>query len=45
MPHIEDQIHTLGGFKYFTSLDLESVFYQVRMAANSIEKKPLVTPY
>lgn len=44
MPLIEEQIDKLGGNKYFTGLDLASGYYQVPMAADSIEKTAFVTP-
>lgn len=44
LPLIEDQLDKLGGNKYFISLDLASGFYQVPMAADSIEKTAFITP-
>lgn len=44
MPRIEDQIDKLGDNRYFTGLDLASGYYQVPMAAESIEKTAFVTP-
>jgi len=44
MSLIEDQIDKLGGNRYFTGLDLASGYYQVPMAADSIEKTAFVTP-
>lgn len=44
LPIIDDQIDRLGGYKYFTTLDLMSGFYQVPMSTDSIEKTGFVTP-
>ncbi|KMQ98330.1 hypothetical protein RF55_1303 [Lasius niger] len=44
MPLIEEQIDKLGGSRYFTGLDLASGYYQVPVAANSVEKTAFVTP-
>jgi len=44
MPLIEEQIDKLGGSRYFTGLDLASGYYQVPVAADSVEKTAFVTP-
>lgn len=44
MPLIEEQIDKLGGYKYFTGLDLASGYYQVPVADDSIAKTAFVTP-
>lgn len=44
MPLIKEQIDKLGGNRYFTELDLALGYYQVPMAADSIEKTAFVTP-
>lgn len=44
MPLIEEQIDKLGGNRYFTGLDLASGYYQVPVAADSIEKTAFITP-
>ncbi|CAK9796589.1 Transposon Ty3-I Gag-Pol polyprotein [Anthophora quadrimaculata] len=44
LPLIEDQINQLGGYRYYTGLDLASGYYQVPLAENSIEKTAFVTP-
>lgn len=41
---IEEQIDKLGGYKYFTGLDLASGYYQVPVAEDSIAKTAFVTP-
>ncbi|XP_011861043.1 PREDICTED: uncharacterized protein K02A2.6-like [Vollenhovia emeryi] len=44
MPLIEEQIDKLRGYRYFTGLDLALGYYQVPVAAESIEKTAFVTP-
>jgi transposase InsO family protein len=50
LPLIEDQLDRLGGdgkggkFKYFTALDMFSVFYQVSVDKDSIDKTAFITP-
>lgn len=43
LPHMEDQIDQLKNYKYFTTLDLFSGYYQVKMGENSIPKTAFVT--
>lgn len=44
LPLIEDQLDALGSAKWFTALDMASGFYQIPIAADSIEKTAFVTP-
>lgn len=45
LPLIDDHIDKLGGFKYFTSLDMATGFHQVPMKDNdSVSKTAFVTP-
>lgn len=44
LPRIEDQLDSLGGNGYFTSLDLASGYYQVPMAEESKRLTAFVTP-
>lgn len=44
LPRIEDVLHRLSGARFFTSLDLESGFWQVPMAKEHREKTAFVTP-
>jgi hypothetical protein len=44
LPLIEDHLDRLGGYSFFTTLDLSSGFYQVPMSDESIEKTAFVTP-
>ncbi|KZS05237.1 Uncharacterized protein APZ42_031640 [Daphnia magna] len=44
LPRIEDVLDRLGGAQFFTSLDLESGFWQVPMAKEHQEKTAFVTP-
>lgn len=44
LPRIEDVLHRLSGARFFTSLHLESGFWQVPMAEEHREKKAFVTP-
>lgn len=43
MPRIEDLIDRLQGCKYFTSLDLKSGYYQIKMNDESIHKTAFIT--
>ena len=43
LPHIEDSLNTLGGARYFCSLDLASGYLQVEMYAADREKTAFVT--
>ncbi|KAG6439713.1 hypothetical protein O3G_MSEX001014 [Manduca sexta] len=44
MPRVEDQIDKLRGFKYYTTLDLASGYYQIPIAPSSQDKTSFVTP-
>ena len=43
LPHIEDSLNTLGGARFFCSLDLASGYWQVEMDAADWEKTAFVT--
>ena len=43
LPHIEDSLNTLGGTRFFCSLDLASGYWQVEMDAADREKTAFVT--
>ena len=43
LPHIEDSLNTLGGARFFCSLDLTSGYWQVEMDAADREKTAFVT--
>ena len=43
LPHIEDSLNTLGGARFFCSLDLASGYWQVEMDAADREKTAFVT--
>ena len=43
LPHIEDSLNTLGGARFFCSLDLASRYWQVKMDAAEWEKTAFVT--
>ena len=43
LPHIEDSLNTLGGARFFCSLDLASGYWQVEMDAEDREKTAFVT--
>lgn len=43
MPRIEELIDRLQGCKFFTSLDLKSGYYQIRMAEESVHKTAFIT--
>ena len=45
IPRIDDLLDQLGGTRYFTTLDLASGFWQIRMEADSREKTAFVTPH
>lgn len=45
LPRIEDLLDILGQAKYFSSIDLPSSFWQIRMDPNSQEKTAFITPY
>lgn len=43
LPLIKEQIDKLGGYRYFTGLDLASGYYQVPLATESVEKTAFIT--
>ena len=43
LPHIEDSLNTLGGARFFCSLDLASRYWQVEMYAADREKTAFIT--
>ena len=43
LPHIEDSLNTLGGARFFCSLDLASGYWQVEMDAADREKTAFIT--
>ncbi len=43
MPLVEDVIDQLGNSAWFTALDLQSGFWQIRMASENIKKTVLIT--
>jgi len=43
MPLVEDVIDQLGSSSWFTTLDLQSGFWQIRMAPEDIKKTALIT--
>jgi hypothetical protein len=43
LPNIEDLLDSLGGAKFFTTLDAASGYYQIPMSQDSIEKTGFVT--
>ena len=45
LPRIDDLLDQLGGARYFSTLDLASGFWQIRMDPNSREKTAFVTPH
>ena len=44
LPRIDDLLDQLGFARYFSTLDLASGYWQVRMHPNSVEKTAFVTP-
>lgn len=44
MPIVEELIDRLKGCKYFTSLDLKSGYYQIKIKESSISKTAFITP-
>lgn len=44
MPLVEDLINRLRGCKYFTSLDLKSGYYQIKIKDDAIPKTAFITP-
>ena len=45
LPRIDDSIDALRGSKWFSSLDLKSGFWQVRMAPEDVEKTAFSSPF
>ena len=45
LPRIKDLLDVLGQAKYFSSIDLASGFWQIRMHPNSREKTAFITPH
>jgi hypothetical protein len=43
MPLVEDVIDQLGKSTWFTTLDLQSGFWQIRMASEDVKKTALIT--
>jgi hypothetical protein len=43
MPLVEDVIDQLGSSAWFTALDLQSTFWQIRMAPKDVKKTVLIT--
>ncbi len=43
MPLVEDVIDQLGNLTWFTALDLQSGFWQIRMAPEDVKKTALIT--
>jgi hypothetical protein len=43
MPLIEDIQNQLTSFKWFSTLDLQSGFWQIPMALNDVKKKTVIT--
>ena len=44
LPRVDDLLDQLGGAKFFTTLDLASGFWQIRVAQGSREKTAFVVP-
>ncbi|XP_066258249.1 uncharacterized protein [Euwallacea similis] len=44
LPNIEDLINQLGGYKYFSSLDMKQGYYQIPLNKESIDKTAFITP-
>ena len=45
LPRIDDLLDQLGASRYFSSIDLASGYWQIRMHAESVEKTAFVTPH
>ena len=45
LPWVDDLLDQLGQSKYFTTLDLASGYWQIRVAPNSRDKTAFVTPH
>jgi hypothetical protein len=43
MPLVDDVISQLGKSTWFTALDLQSSFWQIRMALEDVKKTALIT--
>eukprot|EP00118_Oscarella_pearsei_P018893 m.196972 g.196972 ORF g.196972 m.196972 type:complete len:1094 (+) comp39535_c1_seq2:160-3441(+) len=44
LPRIDDILYTLNGQRFFTSLDMQSGYWQIPLAANSRKKTAFTTP-
>ena len=44
IPRVDDSLNLLAGNQYFTSLDLQSDFWQLSVAPEDIEKTAFITP-
>ena len=45
LPRVDDLLDQLGNSRYFTTLDLASGYWQIRVAPGSREKTAFITPY
>ena len=45
IPHIEDEINRIMGFKIFLDIDLRNAFHQVRLSEKSSKLLSIVTPW
>ena len=45
LPHIQDFNSKLAGAKFFSKIDLVCGYYQIPMAAESVPKTAIVTPF
>jgi hypothetical protein len=45
LPRIDDLLDTISGMKYFTSLDLTSGYYQIRITQEDVPKTAFRTPF
>ncbi|KAL0869533.1 hypothetical protein ABMA27_005803 [Loxostege sticticalis] len=44
LPRVDDQLDDLAGFKYYTTLDLKSGYYQIQINENDRHKTAFITP-
>ena len=44
LPHVDDLLDEIGDARYFSTLDLASGYWQIRVAASSREKTAFITP-
>ena len=44
LPHIDDLCDKLQGAKLFSSIDLQSAYYEVRLTAENLPKTAFTTP-